>query len=124
MEPTDLKAEEARICRRIEECRRSAGLTQAELAQGAGMSLDGVSRILLGRRTPQLRSLISLGNALGVDYRDFLAGPREEVLPRSRALQRLGSEDEVVLEALLACLSSVRGLVKEERSRLLRKRAG
>jgi transcriptional regulator with XRE-family HTH domain len=107
----DVLAEQARIGRRIEEFRRRAGLSQATLAKEAGMSLDGVSRILLGRRAPHLESLLALSRALKVDYRELLADPtltpggyRESV---ERVATFLENQPEPVVLALEQCAHAV-----------------
>lgn len=108
----DVLAEQARIGRRIEELRRAAGLSQMELAKRAEMSLDGVSRILLGRRAPHLGSLLALGRALRVDYRELLADPqrggeRRFREPVERVAQFLEGQPDRIVAATERCAHAI-----------------
>jgi transcriptional regulator with XRE-family HTH domain len=69
---------------RLRLLREQAGLTQAQLAQRAGLHLSAVTRIEQGLRSPTLDSASALASALGVKVDDLLApmpdsaGPRRE----------------------------------------------
>lgn len=65
----------------LRDSRRGAGLTQRELADGAGMSVAAVRDLEQGRRLgPRRKSLYRLGNALGLDEAqlgDFIRAAQE-----------------------------------------------
>ena len=52
--------------------RSEAGLTQAELAEKANLSIDSISRIERGERAPSLESLANIASALGVEPTELL----------------------------------------------------
>ena len=54
-----------RLGTRIRTLRKRAGLTQAALAEKAGLAVDAVARIERGTRDPRLRSLSRLAKGLG-----------------------------------------------------------
>ena len=56
--------------------RRRRGLSQARLAELAGLSKDGVSKLELGTRSPRLASVLALADALAVDPCELLKGLR------------------------------------------------
>lgn len=77
-----------RLAERIKELRLSAGMTQAELASRAGVTVETVARlerVLRGRLSananPSLETLARLSEALGVDVPDLLSTPAR---PRPR----------------------------------------
>lgn len=51
--------------------RDRAGLTQADLAEKAGIASETVSRIERGSLAPSFETLADFATALGVDVRDF-----------------------------------------------------
>jgi putative transcriptional regulator len=61
---------------RLRELRAAAGLTQAELAERAGVLVTDVSRYETGARTPGLRVAGQLADALGCSL-DALREPAE-----------------------------------------------
>ena len=74
---------------RLRELRAARGLTQEQLCEAAGVSVDAVTRIERGERTPTLATLASLARALGVEVTDLV---RTEPLPAPRfkpPIQRL-----------------------------------
>ena len=58
----------------IREARVAAGLTQATLADRAGMAFETVSRIERGTLNTTVRTLVALADALGVESGDLLSG--------------------------------------------------
>ena len=56
---------------KLKQLRESSGLTQAGLAQRAGLSLGIVRDYEQGRKEPALRSAFKLAEALGVDCSAF-----------------------------------------------------
>jgi transcriptional regulator with XRE-family HTH domain len=76
------------LAERIKELRLSAGMTQAELALRAGVTVETVARlerVLRGRLSananPSLETLVRLSEALGVEVPDLLIAPSK---PRPR----------------------------------------
>lgn len=55
--------------------RRCRGLTQADLADVAGLSRETVCRIERGAQEPSVETLCTLAEALGVAIHELLAGP-------------------------------------------------
>jgi transcriptional regulator with XRE-family HTH domain len=56
---------------KIKQLREAAGLTQAQLALGAGLSLGIVRDYEQGKKEPTLRSAFKLAEALGVSCEAF-----------------------------------------------------
>lgn len=59
----------------LRRARRSAGLTQAELAQRAGLGQPAISLIEAGQANPTVQTLQQLADALGCSLADLLANP-------------------------------------------------
>ena len=53
-----------KVGRRIQEVRKSRGLTQAELAQTLDLSTKYISNIECGFKTPKLNTFVAIANAL------------------------------------------------------------
>ncbi|XVQ86421.1 helix-turn-helix domain-containing protein [Microbispora siamensis] len=66
--------------------RRSAGLTQREVAERAGVGRPTLANIEKGRQRVLYHQLLDIARALGVDARDLLPAPA----PPSPALEDLG----------------------------------
>lgn len=81
------------FAKRLTEVREYRGLSQAELAEKAGMVPSAVSHFETGRRDPSLGSLRKLARALSVSL-DDLAGEEREGLGDYRRAQ-LGKIREV-----------------------------
>jgi putative transcriptional regulator len=62
---------------RLREQRTAAGLTQAELAERAGMHLHGVTKLEQGDREPSWATVQALARALGVSCAAFEDAPAE-----------------------------------------------
>jgi transcriptional regulator with XRE-family HTH domain len=71
---------------RLRELRERAGLTQAQLADRAGLHLSAVTRFEQGLREPALGTAANLAAALGVTVDDLLKPPERESgsVPRGR----------------------------------------
>lgn len=61
------------LAARLRSARTEAGLSQAQLAEAAGVTQAHVSQWESGRRTPHIDSLVKLADALDVSL-DWLAG--------------------------------------------------
>ena len=72
---------EAVVRARVRELRASRGLTQEQLCEAAGVSVDAVNRIENGTRVPTITTLANLAAALGVEVSDLV---RTEALPPAR----------------------------------------
>jgi putative transcriptional regulator len=59
------------IATRLKELRTAAGMTQAELAAKAGLSLQGLWQIESGRRDPSWSTVVKLAKALNVSLASF-----------------------------------------------------
>ncbi len=77
-----------RLAERVRELRLAAGMTQAELASRAGVTVETVARlerVLRGRSSananPSLETLARLSEALGVEVTELLSAPTR---PRPR----------------------------------------
>lgn len=68
-------ADPAWFAARLREMRESAGLTQEQLAEKAGVKRDAVARWEAGKREPGWSSVLSLCGALGVDCTAFAQEP-------------------------------------------------
>lgn len=64
---------EASFTERLRNARKSRGLSQADLAQRAGLEPSAVSHFEAGRRQPSFHNLRKLADALGVTT-DYLLG--------------------------------------------------
>jgi transcriptional regulator with XRE-family HTH domain len=69
------KGERPPFGRRLRELREAAALTQAQLADRAGMHPQAVVKLERGEREPSWASAVALAEALGVDCRAFLEAP-------------------------------------------------
>ena len=93
-----------KVGRRIQEVRKSRGLTQAELSQMVDLSTKYISNVECGFKTPKLNTFVSIANALQCDANLLLA----DVLDVTT-----GQESGLVSKKLLA-------LPPEEQRRILR----
>lgn len=58
----------------LKQARAKSGLSQTQLAKAAGISHSEIYRLEAGTREPRLGTLLSLGNAMGIDGADLLKG--------------------------------------------------
>ncbi len=93
-----------KVGRRIQEVRKSRGLTQAELSQMVDLSVKYISNIECGFKTPKLNTFVAIANALQCDANLLLS----DVLDTATE-----QESGLVSKKLLA-------LPVEEQRRLLR----
>mgnify|MGYP002066912900 CR=1 FL=1 len=61
-----------RLAKRLKQLRAERGLTQAVLAQRAGLTLSYIGRIEIGRHDPRLSTLRKLAKALKVTVADIV----------------------------------------------------
>ena len=76
---------------KLKELRAVAGLTQAELAERAGMNQFGVAKLEQGKTSPSWGTVVALCRALGVKCDEFMeppaagSGPAKPGRPPSQA---------------------------------------
>jgi transcriptional regulator with XRE-family HTH domain len=109
----------ATVRRRIREIRVERGLTQAQLCERAGISVDAVTRIENGRRQPELRTIELLAVALGVAPSAFFEGvtpPSARTAVKPIAMRRIVAQLETLPADTLALADGVlTGLVRAMR---------
>ena len=86
-----------KVGRRIQEVRKSRGLTQSELSQMVDLSTKYVSNIECGFKTPKLNTFVAIANALQCDANLLLS----DVLDVTT-----GKESGLISEKLLALPAS------------------
>lgn len=59
------------VAERLQEIRKSKGISQTQLSELSGVSNRHISDIELGRRTPSLDVLKKLADALNISVADF-----------------------------------------------------
>jgi ribosome-binding protein aMBF1 (putative translation factor) len=64
----------AQFAANLRQARAKSGLSQMQLAEKARLSASQVYRLESGTREPQLRAIVSLGRAMGIDGADLLHG--------------------------------------------------
>jgi DNA-binding XRE family transcriptional regulator len=67
----EVSARRAAVGRRMRDLRRGARLSQAAVAEAAGLSRPFYLRVEAGRRTLSLDNLFAVADALTVDVREF-----------------------------------------------------
>lgn len=82
-----------KVGKRIQEVRKSRGLTQAELSQMVDLSTKYISNIECGFKTPKLNTFVAIANALQCDANLLLS----DVLDVT-----IGQESGLVSKKLLA----------------------
>jgi len=92
----------------LQEARRRSGLTQAELANRAGVPQSTVAKIERGRRDPSLSTLERLVRAAGLELRIQLAPRDDHDLQLIDGMLDLTPEERLAsLEHQLAAFSNV-----------------
>jgi transcriptional regulator with XRE-family HTH domain len=93
---------------RLRELRQERGLTQEQLCERAGVSLDLVNRVEGGKRTPGLATLARLAAALGVSVVDLLGDERPPpVSSQAAAVRRVAALLERQPDAVVAAAERV-----------------
>ena len=114
------------IGRRIRELRKLRGLSQEELAERAGLTLESISRAERGRSEITISSLARVCDALGVrlpEFFDRTVVPRQRALKSSRAATHLLALVEDVPEAEVRRLVAIARLVLKPRAASAARRA-
>jgi DNA-binding XRE family transcriptional regulator len=66
---------------RLRELREAAALTQADLAEKAGLTREGVAQLETGRRKPAWETVLALCEALGCSCEAFTQPPADRPSP-------------------------------------------
>lgn len=77
-EHKDLKPILDILAERVRERRKALGLTQEKLAERAGLSVNYLAQIEISDKTPSLKTLASLAEALEIDIRDLFAASSQD----------------------------------------------
>lgn len=75
-----------KVGRRIQQVRKSRGLTQSELAQMVDLSTKYISNVECGFKTPKLNTFVSIANALQCDANLLLADVLDVAAARESGL--------------------------------------
>lgn len=101
---------------RLRETRRTAGLTQRELAEAASLSEGYVARLEAGDTSPGLDLMSRLATALSVPLTDLLPAaavpvPLDALRERARSLceEVVASADRATLTLLISALARLQG---------------
>ena len=78
------------VGRRVAELRAQEGLTQAELAEAAGVSVKYLQRIEAGGCNLTIRSLVRLASVLGTSAADLFSQPASRERRRGRPPKKAG----------------------------------
>jgi transcriptional regulator with XRE-family HTH domain len=95
--------------------RKERRLTQAELAERAGLAYETVSRVETGREPPSLRTAMALADALEEPLDSVVGRRRTDESPRAGARGRPGREtllDQLLMAAGDLPLESLEDLVR------------
>ena len=89
----------ADLARRLREARKRRGLTQAELAERAGMTRTALVTVERGKQRLAVHQLIDLANALEVEPAMLLPKPGDLAERVEQAVQEAGLPPEVAIWA-------------------------
>ncbi len=92
------------IDERLQELRKSRGLSQEQLAEAAGVSRQAVSKWELGESAPELEKVLALSEFFGVTTDYLLKGSSPAPTPQKRGWDReaIGQVQYVVSAGLMA----------------------
>lgn len=100
---------QSRFGRRVRELRKQKGLTQEQLAEAIGRSVDTVSNIERGSSLTRISTVAAIADALGVSMSGMFESPEDQLVAerdrsKARRLARLieaaRSLDSAALDAL------------------------
>ena len=110
MVATDVQVE---FGRRVQEFRKRKGLTQEQLAEVIGKSVDTISNIERGFSSTRIQTAAAIAAAVGVELRDlFTTGGRTDQDKRrhelsQKILKLVEQGDDEALEAISDVVSSI-----------------
>lgn len=93
-----MAAAENRVAANLARLRLDRGLTQAALAEKAGLSLFAVGQIERGYGRPRMRTLLGLARALGTTLGDLITPVRRLRSARFRAPARPHGREQILVE--------------------------
>lgn len=108
------------VGRRIKEFRESRGLTQAQLAQLLGKSIETISNFERGKVVTSIHTLEQLARLLNVRIKDFFddeGGIPPEPSFSSANAQKLANAITLLAEDDLEVLAAVAGVLEAQRRR-------
>jgi bacteriophage CI repressor helix-turn-helix domain len=87
----------------IKRIRKTAGISQQELADMSGVSKAQISRLENGEQSnPQINTIVSIASNLGVSIEEIIYGDKTESFSYlEKALKELPSEDQDALKKLI-----------------------
>ena len=87
----------------IKRIRKTAGISQQELADMSGVSKAQISRLENGEHSnPQINTIVSIASNLGVSIEEIIYGDKTESFSYlEKALKELPSEDQDALKKLI-----------------------
>lgn len=77
------------VSEKIQEARSKAGLTQQQLADAIGTTMQNISQYERGIRTPKIKALQKIADALGVPMTEFLGGELLSTVPTCELVKEL-----------------------------------
>ncbi len=105
---------------RIRMLRREAGLTQAALAERAGLAEITISAIERGQKQPRLATVAAIAKALGVSLDELVGWNRPDdgrSRRRSALLLQLEADLAALTDADLAVLAATAAALRKHRTR-------
>lgn len=92
---------------RIYERRKELNMTQENLAEAVGLSIQSISCIELGKKAVRPENLVNICRALDVSADYLLFGERSEkqLEPVAEMVSRLGSDDLELLKTIIKRMS-------------------
>lgn len=91
---------EVKLSHNLRRIRDAMKLSQAELAERAKLSLVAYRNIESGSAQPRVDTLLRISEVLGVKLQDLLVPARELKAVRFRALKRMTSREQVLIEVV------------------------
>ena len=106
-----------RFAARVKEIRRRRGLTQAQLAERIGRSVNAISALERGVSLPNFETLERLADALGISVRDLFDVEGEGVSDpkRERLLAAINATSRSLRDNDLALAAAIIDLLAERR---------
>jgi transcriptional regulator with XRE-family HTH domain len=84
-----------------------AELTQPELAERAGLSLDGLLRVEKARAAPSVVTLLQIAGALGCSPADLFQKAARPSVRLQKVTELLENQPDEVIDAAAACVRAV-----------------
>lgn len=91
----------------LQNCRRRRGLTQAQLAEKAGVSLDLIAKLETGATAASFKSIEALADALAVDPAEFFTSELVDGVVARRALNDITAKMGGLSDEDLGWLSKI-----------------